>query len=158
MNQTTSGATLTKATGGAARIPRMQRYRWESSVSLNPLDGIAGGLINAFAESDQAGTGHNLPGLFTTPGATSLPTITTGLASQIAVNASVDPSQGGHPLLLRDGRISDTANSDYTYNTTGDASYTTRPRCIRGPTHQDRPAARQWNGTPFCGTRRDETH
>src|ERR1700730_6814221 len=33
-----SGATLTKATGGAARIPRMQRYRWESSVSLNPLD------------------------------------------------------------------------------------------------------------------------
>src|ERR1700724_4078595 len=37
MNQTTSGATLTKATGGAARIPRMQRYRWESSVSLNPL-------------------------------------------------------------------------------------------------------------------------
>src|ERR1700730_17780415 len=35
---TSSGATLTKATGGAARIPRMQRYRWESSVSLNPLD------------------------------------------------------------------------------------------------------------------------
>jgi hypothetical protein len=29
---------LAKATGGAARIPRMQRYRWESSVSLNPLD------------------------------------------------------------------------------------------------------------------------
>src|ERR1700731_2308498 len=28
-------------------------------------------------------------------------------------------------------------------------------RCIRGPTHQDRPAARQWNGTPFCGTQRD---
>jgi len=42
------------------------------------------------------------------------------------VNASVDPSQGGNPLLLRDGGIADTANSDYTYNTTGDASYTTR--------------------------------
>ena len=35
-------------------------------------------LINTFAESDQTGSGPNLPGLFTTPGATSLPTSTTG--------------------------------------------------------------------------------
>ena len=86
-------------------------------------DGIAGALIPSFAESDQTGPGPNLPGLFTTPGATSLPTSTTGLASQIAVNATVDPSQGGNPFLLRDGGISDTSNSDYTYNTTGNASY-----------------------------------
>ncbi|HEY8006805.1 MAG TPA: flagellar hook-associated protein FlgK [Methylocella sp.] len=90
------------------------------------LDGIAGALINAFSETDQAAPGPDLPGLFTTQGATSLPTSTTGLAGQITVNPSVDPSQGGNALLLRDGGISDTANSDYTYNTTGDASYTAR--------------------------------
>jgi flagellar hook-associated protein 1 FlgK len=88
------------------------------------LDGMAGALINTFAESDQTGSGPNLPGLFTTPGATSLPTSTTGLAGQISVNASVDPSQGGNALLLRDGGIS--GNSNYTYNTSGNTSYTTR--------------------------------
>ncbi len=85
------------------------------------LDNIAGGLITAFAESDQVGTGPNLPGLFTTSGATSLPTSVTGLAGQIEVNPAVDPNQGGNPLLLRDGGIS--GNSNYVYNTTGDASY-----------------------------------
>jgi flagellar hook-associated protein 1 FlgK len=88
------------------------------------LDGMAGALINEFAESDQTGSGPNLPGLFTTPGATSLPTSTTGLAGQISVNAGVDPSQGGNAFLLRDGGIS--GNPNYTYNTSGDASYTTR--------------------------------
>ena len=41
------------------------------------LDQIAGGLINAFAESDQSATPTlpSLPGLFTTPGATSLPSM-----------------------------------------------------------------------------------
>ncbi|MBO0732754.1 MAG: flagellar hook-associated protein FlgK [Methylocapsa sp.] len=85
------------------------------------LDNIAGGLISEFAESDQTGTGPNLPGLFTTPGATSLPTSTTGLASQIEVNPSADPSQGGNPLLLRDGGMS--GNPNYVYNARGDASY-----------------------------------
>ena len=88
------------------------------------LDGMAGALINTFAESVQTGSGPNLPGLFTTPGATSLPTSTTGLAGQISVNASVDPTQGGNALLLRDGGIS--GNSNYTYNTSGNASYTAR--------------------------------
>ncbi|MGA9486575.1 MAG: flagellar hook-associated protein FlgK [Methylocella sp.] len=88
------------------------------------LDGMAGALINTFAENDQTGPGPNLPGLFTTPGATSLPTSTTGLAGQISVNASVDPSQGGNALLLRDGGIS--GNSNYTYNTSGNTSYTIR--------------------------------
>jgi flagellar hook-associated protein 1 len=85
------------------------------------LDNVAGGLITEFAESDQVGTGPNLPGLFTTPGATSLPTGITGLAGQIVVNPAVDPNQGGTALLLRDGGIS--GNPAYVYNTTGDASY-----------------------------------
>lgn len=88
------------------------------------LDGVAGALVTTFAESAQTGTGPNLPGLFTMPGATSLPTSTTGLAGQISVNASVDPTQGGNALLLRDGGIS--GNTNYIYNTNGDASYSTR--------------------------------
>ncbi len=85
------------------------------------LDNIAGGLISGFAESDQVGTGPNLPGLFTTPGATSLPTSVTGLAGQIEINPSVDPNQGGNPFLLRDGGIC--GNSNYSSNASGDASY-----------------------------------
>ena len=94
------------------------------------LDQIAGGLINAFAESDQsaAPTLPSLPGLLTTPGAVSLPSMsaTTGLAAAIEVNPNVDPSQGGNPNLLRDGGVSDPGNPAYTYNTTGAASYTGR--------------------------------
>jgi flagellar hook-associated protein 1 FlgK len=85
------------------------------------LDSIAGALISTFAESDQKGTGPNLPGLFSTPGAAALPASITGLAGQIEINAAVDPSQGGNPLLLRDGGIS--GNPDYVYNTSGNASY-----------------------------------
>src|ERR1700727_107804 len=94
------------------------------------LDQIAGGLINAFGESDQSATPTlpSLPGLFTTPGETSLPsmTSTTGLAATIEINPNVDPSQGGNPNLLRDGGVSDPGNPAYTYNTTGAASYTGR--------------------------------
>ncbi|MGA2491638.1 MAG: flagellar hook-associated protein FlgK [Roseiarcus sp.] len=95
------------------------------------LDQIAGGLISAFAESDQTGSATpaaTLPGLFTFPGATGVPAITatTGLASEIEVNANVDPSQGGDVNRLRDGGIADPTNSAYTYNTTNAASYTGR--------------------------------
>jgi flagellar hook-associated protein 1 len=94
------------------------------------LDQIAGGLINAFAESDQSTppTLPSLPGLFTTPGATSLPSMSaaTGLAAAIEVNPNVDSSQGGNATLLRDGGISSPGNPAYTYNSTGSASYTGR--------------------------------
>jgi flagellar hook-associated protein 1 FlgK len=94
------------------------------------LDQIAGGLINAFAESPQTpgSTAPTLPGLFTYPAATGVPSASaaTGLASQIEVNANVDPSQGGNVNLLRDGGISDPTNPAYTYNTTAAASFTGR--------------------------------
>jgi flagellar hook-associated protein 1 len=94
------------------------------------LDQIAGGLINAFAESPQTtgSTAPTLPGLFTYAGATGVPATTdmTGLSSLIEVNPNVDPSQGGDVNLLRDGGISDPGNATYTYNTTGAASYTGR--------------------------------
>jgi flagellar hook-associated protein 1 len=94
------------------------------------LDQIASGLINAFGESDQSATPTlpSLPGLFTTPGETSLPSMsaTTGLAAAIEINPNVDPSQGGNPNLLRDGGVSDPGNPAYVYNTTGAASFTGR--------------------------------
>jgi flagellar hook-associated protein 1 len=100
------------------------------------LDQIAGGLINAFAESDQSATPTlpSLPGLFTTPGATNLPSMsaTTGLAAAIEVNPNVDPSQGGNPSLLRDGGISVPGSPAYTYNATGSASYTGRLQELAG--------------------------
>jgi flagellar hook-associated protein 1 FlgK len=97
---------------------------------LAQLDQIAGGLINAFAESDQSAnpTFPPLPGLFTTPGATSLPATTaaTGLAAAIEVNPNADPSSGGNATLLRDGGISNPGNPAYTYNSSGAAAYTGR--------------------------------
>jgi flagellar hook-associated protein 1 FlgK len=94
------------------------------------LDQIAGGLIQTFSESDQSATPTqpNMPGLFTYPGATGVPSLgaTTGLASVIQVNPNVDPAQGGNVNLLRDGGISNPGSPTYTYNTTGSAGYTGR--------------------------------
>ena len=94
------------------------------------LDQIAGGLVSAFAESDQSATPTQptLPGLFTASGLTSVPadTAVDGLAASIEVNPNVDPTQGGSLSLLREGGISSPGNSAYTYNTTGAASYTGR--------------------------------
>ena len=96
------------------------------------------GLIDAFAETDQTGgAAPARPGLFTTAGATALPpnNLVKGLAGQIIINPSVDPSQGGNVNLLRDDAISDPNNptSPYIYNTTGSASFTGA-----------HPAAHQW--------------
>ena len=94
------------------------------------LDQIAGGLIQTFSESDQSAnpTQPNLPGLFTFPGATGVPSLAnaTGLSSVIEVNPNVDPTQGGNLNLLRDGGISDPGSPIYTYNKTGAAGYTGR--------------------------------
>jgi len=95
------------------------------------LDQIAGNLISAFQETDQSTTNTGLPpqaGLFTNATSESVPSSGnfTGLASSIAINANVDPTQGGNATLLRDGGISDTTDTNYTYNTSGDAGYTGR--------------------------------
>lgn len=87
------------------------------------LDGIAKGLVDAFAESDTSGAG--LPakaGLFTA-GSADLTAGATGLAARLAVNPAVDPAQGGTPALLRDGGINGAA---YQANAGGAASFGTR--------------------------------
>ena len=95
------------------------------------LDETARGLVNAFAETDQSAAPTLPPaaGLFTFVGATTVPVPgqVPGLAGEIKVNASVDPSQGGNANLLRDGGIANTPGvTNYTYNTTGAASFTDR--------------------------------
>ena len=93
----------------------------------NQLDEIARGLVVAFAETDQSGGGGApLPGLFTFAGATGVPgaALISGLAGQIAVNASVDPAQGGALSRIRDGGVS--GNPAYIYNTSGGAGYADR--------------------------------
>jgi flagellar hook-associated protein 1 FlgK len=73
------------------------------------LDSIAGGLVNAFAETGQtpATASSTLPGLFTYPGATSVPgsNLIPGLAGAITVSSAVDPAQGGNLDLIRDGGV-----------------------------------------------------
>ena len=95
------------------------------------LDQIAWGLVSAFAETVQIGSSGTspTPGLFTmkgaTNGVTSVPLASgaTGLAATIEVNSSAV----NNPNLLRDGGI---AGANYTYNTSGDASYTTRLQAL----------------------------
>lgn len=121
---TGSSATMPVASG---KIAGLATLRDSIAVTYQvQLDGIAATLINVFAESDQIGSGPDLPGLFTIAGATSVPVSATGLAGQIIANPNVDPAQGGNSLLLRDGGISVPTNPAYTYNTSGDASYTSR--------------------------------
>jgi flagellar hook-associated protein 1 FlgK len=91
------------------------------------LDSIAGGLVNAFAETGQTPStaSSTLPGLFTYSGATSVPgsTLIPGLAGAITVSSAVDPAQGGNLDLIRDGGVN---GPSYVQNSTGAASYSTR--------------------------------
>lgn len=75
------------------------------------LDSIAGGLVNAFAET---GTGGTLAGLFTNAGGTSIPSSNLGLAGAITVSSAAT----SNPYLIRDG-------INYTQNSTGAAGYNT---------------------------------
>jgi flagellar hook-associated protein 1 len=114
-------------------IAGLVQLRDSTTVSYqNQLDQIAGGLVSAFAESDQTGgTAPTIPGLFTYSGAPAMPSSgQTGLAASIKVNANADPSQGGDLARLRDGTIGDPSNAAYNGNTQNAASYTTRLNSI----------------------------
>ncbi|HZH11247.1 MAG TPA: flagellar hook-associated protein FlgK [Microvirga sp.] len=98
-----------------------------SVVYQRQLDELARGLIEAFAESDQSGSGlPDRTGVFTYSGGPDLLTMPApeGLAAQIKVNAAIDPSQGtgGQYERIRDGGINGAA---YTYGD-GTASFSER--------------------------------
>jgi flagellar hook-associated protein 1 FlgK len=95
------------------------------------LDQIAGGLISAFQETDQSATPSQpaQAGLFTNGGSLLVPptaTITAGLAANIQVASTVNPTTG-NPTLLRDGGISSNGAAPYVYNPSpGQTGYTGR--------------------------------
>lgn len=124
----------------SGRIAGLTTLRDSTSVAYqNQLDQIAGGLVAAFSESDQTGSGKpTLPGLFTAAGLTSVPTTTmTGLAASIDVSDRVDPSAGGVATRLRDGNIA-SADNAYTYNTSDASAFSDRLRGLTTALSQTR--------------------
>jgi flagellar hook-associated protein 1 FlgK len=120
---TGAGATMPITTGNLAGLATL---RDNTTVTYQTqLDQMASSLITTFKETYQgtSGGGPDQAGLFTNGGSTTLPTSNVGLAGSISISANVDPTQGGNVNLLRDGGISDTSDSNYTYNTTNAASY-----------------------------------
>lgn len=112
-------------TDGAGKLSGLLQLRDTVAPAMQAqLDEIARGLVNAFAETDP--TGGALPalaGLFTWSGGPALPaagTVSPGLAWSISINAAMDTSAGGSPLLLRDGGAN---GAGYVANTAGVASY-----------------------------------
>jgi flagellar hook-associated protein 1 len=70
------------------------------------LDSLAGNLIQAFQTADPTVSAANPTGLFTAGGSAVSSTAQTpiaGMAANIAVNALVDPTQGGNPALIQSG-------------------------------------------------------
>ncbi len=98
---------------GTGKLAAMVELRDEVAVTMQTqLDEIARGLVTAFAESDPAGIGPDVAGLFTWSGAPAIPgALEGGLANSIKINAAYDPDAGGNPVLLRDGNTYD-ANPD----------------------------------------------
>jgi flagellar hook-associated protein 1 FlgK len=91
------------------------------------LDQIAAGLVRSFAEMDPAlnPTLPDVEGLFTAdglplPDASNPPA---GLAARLAINALVDPRQGGSLMLLREGGF---GGVSYVRNTLSQAGYQSR--------------------------------
>lgn len=85
------------------------------------LDAVAGGLVDAFKETDQSGGGlPAMNGLFTVDSGASTGS---GVAGRIMVNAAAVPSEGGSAFALRDGGMN---GSNYLYNTNSEASYAVR--------------------------------
>ena len=144
----------------AGRLEGLAAVRDDHAVTFQmQLDEIARGLIEAFAEQDQSAV-PALPdaaGLFTYAGGPAVPpagTAITGLASQIVVNANVDPAQGGDIQLLRDGAISNPGNAAYVYNSTGAAGFSDRLQQLVDALSQSRtfdPAAGALTDTSVSG-------
>ena len=116
---TGSGSTMPLKSGSIAGLAQLRDTL--APTNHSQLDGIASGLISAFAETDPSG--GSLPkqtGLLTWSGGPNMPTTSTGLAASIKINPAVDPTQGGSLTTLRDGGM---AGAAYNGNSTGAASY-----------------------------------
>lgn len=98
---------------GGALDAAFQLRDQEAVQAQGLVDGLAQDLIERFS---LAGLDPSVPlgqpALFTDEGQVIDPSILTGLAGRLVVNAAVDPSRGGSPERLRDGlRVSPSASS-----------------------------------------------
>jgi flagellar hook-associated protein 1 len=115
---------------GSGRLVGLTMIRDNVALTYqNQLDEVARGLIEVFSESDQSASPSlpDAPGLFTYSGAPAVPpsgTVVVGLAGDIRINPSVDPTQGGNLALLRDGGMA--GNPAYVYNSTGASAFADR--------------------------------
>lgn len=131
------GTAIAAGTGGntAARgsLSALLQLRDDVAPTFQTqLDEVARGLIEAFSEVIPATPGSEKPGLFTWVGGTTPPTgtVVTGISATFKVNPALLTSQGGNPMLLRDGGINNTvpapvppATNPYIRNTSGGSAY-----------------------------------
>ncbi len=122
----TGDAAVMKLKSG--RLKAWMTLRDEKALAWQAqLDEMARGLIEVFAEHDQASPpGPDRAGLFTWSGGPAVPAsgvLVPGLAADIRIHAAVDPDQGGNPFLLRDGGIN---GASYVVNVNGLTGFTDR--------------------------------
>ena len=102
------GADFTPGTGGSLSLRQGQmaglfQVRDEIAPDFQTkIDALARDVIERFENIDPTLTPGD-PGLFTDAGAAFDPLAEAGLAGRIAINAAVDPEQGGEIWRLRDG-------------------------------------------------------
>lgn len=124
----------------------------DAPLYQSQLDEMARGLVVAFAEVNQAGSGARA-GLFRNGNSLALPGsgLVNGIAAALTIAPTVDRMQGGNPLLLRDGGISDPADPSYRLNTTNSAAFSDRldalARAIETPLSFDPGAGSIVSGT-----------
>jgi flagellar hook-associated protein 1 FlgK len=111
-------------TSASGTIAAMMQLRDSVAPAMqSQLDEIARAMITAMAETDPNGVQPPAAGLFTWSGAPAIPpsaTVVDGLAASISINAAMDFSIGGDPVLLRDGGAN---GASYIWNAFGAASY-----------------------------------
>jgi flagellar hook-associated protein 1 FlgK len=123
------GVPVTSDTAGMplrdGRLAALTRLRDDVTATYQlQLDEIARGVIAAFAEADQSGSGGPArAGIFDAGDATVPDVGAVGIAGRIRLNPAVDPAQGGSVELIRDGGINGAA---YRYNAASAAAYPDR--------------------------------
>lgn len=128
----------------SGRIAGLATLRDEVAVRYDAqLDAIAGGLVDAFAETGDPGTGvETRAGLFTGGASSAVPggsvPATIGLAARIRINAAVDPKAGGDLETLRDGGMNGAAFRSNPAAAGADAGYPDRLRGLADALGADR--------------------
>ncbi|MHA6327040.1 flagellar hook-associated protein FlgK [Roseivivax sp. CAU 1753] len=98
----TPGRAGTRGLAGGALAADVELYAQVFPDAQHQLDALAGSLITTFEAADTS-LAFGQAGLFTDGGSAFDTANQDGLSSRIAINAAVDPDQGGRLSKLRDG-------------------------------------------------------